>query len=185
MARKLEKMIVRNADIEYPNFAGKASKYNAAGCRNFNLVFSDLELVRKMQEDHWNMKPCKDSLNPETGEYMKYYTSVDVEFDNPWYPDPQIRFVSEGGRKQTILTEELLNEESEICPDKLYFDRIDVTIRLNRSINKTTGQPQTKGKLFTMCAWVEEDELRREYDDLLYGNEGVDPQDDEVPFDED
>ncbi len=184
MARKLEKMIIRNAEIDYFNFAGEASTFNAAGSRNFCLVLDDIELVKKMEEDHWNMKPYKKSLNEETGEYEKYYTQISVEYGSKFYPDPIIKYVSDGGRKQTVIEEDMLNLDSEVSPDKLYFDRIDLTIRLNRSINKTTGLPQTKGKLLYMYAWLEEDDLKREYDDMMYGDEGIDPADDDIPFDE-
>lgn len=186
MGKKFEKMIIRNAEIDYTNFAGIANNCNAAGSRNFCVIFDDLKLVKKMQEDHWNMKPYKPSLNEDTGEYTKYYTQVNVAYDHWKFPDPKIRFVSEGGRKQTnIADESLLNQDSEICPDKLYFDRVDLSVYLNRSTNKVTGKPQTKGYLCSFYAWLEEDELDKEYDNLLYGDEGVPVDEDEVPFDED
>lgn len=185
MARKAyEKLTIRNAETDYYNFAGKANDYNSEGCRNFCLIIDDLELVQKMIEDHWNMKPYKPSLNESTGEYEKYYTQVNVAYGSDFYPDPSIVYVSDGGRKQTVIDEAMLDIDSEISPDKLYFSRIDVTVRLNRSINKRTKEPQTKGYLMRMYAWLEEDELKREYDDLLYGDTGTLPEDDAVPFDE-
>lgn len=185
MARKLEKLIIRNAEIDYLNFAGEAGAFNPAGSRNFCVFFDDLELVKKMEEDNWNMKPYKKSLNEETGEYEKYYTQISVEYGSKMFPDPKILYVSDGGRKQTIIEEDMLNIDSEVSPDKLYFDRVDLTIRLNRSINKASGKPQTKGKLLYMYAWLDEDDLKREYDDMLYGDKGIDPEDDDIPFDED
>lgn len=181
MPKKNEKLIIRNAEIDYLNFEGRATDYNSAGCRNFCLILDDLDLVNKMIEDHWNMRPYKPSLNESTGEYEKYYTQINVAYGSEFYPDPQIIYVSAGGRKQEDIFEADLN--SEITPDKLYFERVDLTIRLNRSTNKRTKEPQTKGYLMRMYAWIEEDELKKEYDNLLYGDDGIAPE--EVPFEED
>ena len=177
MAKKNEKIIVRNAKLDYLNFAGKANNYNAEGNRNFCIIFDDLDLVQKMIDDHWNMKPYKPSIDEDTGEATEYYTQVNVAYGSEWYDDPVIKFVTDGGRKQTEIFEESVSEI-----DRLDFSRIDVVIRLNRSINKKTKLPQTKGYLQRLYAWLDEDELQMEYDNMMYGD--AEPTED-LPFDED
>ena len=173
MARKNKTMIIRNATIDYLNFSGKPNDYNAEGCRNFCLVLDDLDLVGKMIEDGWNMKPYKPSIDEDTKEASQYYTQINVAYGSEWYPDPEIVYVSDGGRKQNSIPEELIGDA-----DNIYFSKIDLVIRLREYNDKKTGEPRVKGYLQSMYAWIEEDDLKREYDNLRYGDE-------EVPFYED
>ena len=178
MRKKPNNIIVRNAEMDYLNFRGIGGQYNSEGNRNFCLVLDDLDLVNKMIEDGWNMKPYKPSIDEETGEASKYYTQINVMYGSDFYDDPEIIYVSDGGRKQVTITEDLLDGET--SPDKLYFDRVDLTIRIRERRDKKTGEfLGRKGYLQRMYAWIYEDELKREYDNLLYGDEG-----EEVPFEE-
>lgn len=180
MNRKPNNIIVRNAEIDYLNFRGKANTYNAEGNRNFCLVLDDIELIQKMIDDGWNMKPYKPSVNEETGEASKYYTQINVAYGSDFYPDPEIIYVSDGGRKQNIIPEDILDGET--SPDNLYFDKIDLVIRIRERRDKKTGEfLGRKGYLQQMYAWLYENDLKKEYDDLLYGE---DAEDEEVPFEE-
>ena len=91
-------LAIENAHIFFRNFAGKSSRFNAEGNRNFCVEIEDVALAGALLEDGWNVR----TLNPREGEEdtERYYIQVAVSFaNNP----PAVYLVSKKGK--TLLTE--------------------------------------------------------------------------------
>lgn len=109
-------LIVENATILFPNFAGMEGRFNEAGSRNFCLII-DNDQVPDLKKDGWNikyLKPRDNSTDPEQA-----YLPVAVRFEP--YP-PEITFIS--GRGRVILNERTVHEL-----DSVEFDNIDLIVK--------------------------------------------------------
>ena len=70
---------IDDARIIFPNFEGRASKYNRQGDRNFALVIDDREIADALIDEGWNVK-----IKPprEDGDAPFMYMIVKVKFNN-------------------------------------------------------------------------------------------------------
>jgi hypothetical protein len=119
-------IVIENAKLIFRNFAGKESKFNAAGNRNFCVVL-DPELADKLKADGWNIR----ELQPrEEGEAPQPYMQVSVKFGNI---PPKITTVANG-----IMTE--LTEATVGGLDFADIISCDLVIRpYNWEVNGNTG----------------------------------------------
>ena len=151
-------IIFENAHIFWRNFAGKESKFNPAGRRNFCLEVPS-DLAEKMAEDGWNVKvmPPRD----EDGEPM-HYIQVSVAFGS--YP-PKIWLVS--GKSKTLLDEDMVSSI-----DYAEIQNVDLIIRpYTWDVGGRTG---LKAYLKKMYVTVVQDDLEMKYRDV--------DEDDDCPF---
>ena len=141
---------IENAHIMFRNFRGEASKFNAAGKRNF-CVRLDQDIADQMIDDGWNVK----FLRPrEEGDEPTPYIQVAVSFDNI---EPNI-FAITGHHKNR------LNSDTIDIIDYAEIENIDLIIRpYNWEVNGKTG---VKAYVKNMYVTLAEDEFADKYADI-------------------
>lgn len=141
---------IDDARIIYRNFAGRGSKYNREGDRNFSLLIEDPETAEALAKDGWNVKikPARD------------------EDDTPFMQLPiKLKFTDRGpnvylqsGNKRIKL-----DEESVACLDDIDILSVDMDIRpYDWDVNGKTGRT---AYLHSMCVTQEVDRFADRYGD--------------------
>ncbi len=144
---------IEDARIFFRNFAGKESKYNREGKRNFCVEIEDEDFAQQMIRDGWNVK-----LRPprEEGDPVRYYIQVAVNFRN--YP-PHIVLVTR--KNQTDLTEDEVHKL-----DSADIQSVDMVIN-PRPWRSQEGTPNektgVKAYLREMYVTLNEDEFAEKY----------------------
>lgn len=141
---------IENAHIMFRNFRGEASKFNAAGKRNF-CVRLDQDMADRMIDEGWNVK----FLRPrEEGDEPTPYIQVAVSFDNI---EPNI-FTITGRHKNR------LNSDTIDILDYAEIENIDLIIRpYNWEVNGKVG---VKAYVKNMYVTLVEDEFADKYADI-------------------
>lgn len=159
MADRVANISVENARIIFRNFAGKESRYNPKGKRNFCLII-DNDVAENLKDIGWNIK----YLNPrDPDEVPQAYLQVAVAYEN--FP-PKIWLIS-GGKK----TE--LDEDSVSVLDYAEIENIDLIIR--PYVWDVNGKGGIKAYVKNMYVTVAENEFEKKYRDL-------EDDDEDVPF---
>lgn len=81
---------IENAKLmpgQYKNFGGRASKYNRAGARNFNVIIDDAAVADELRAQGWNVKIRQPR---DEGDLPTFFLGVNVSFGNTYYKDPRV-----------------------------------------------------------------------------------------------
>lgn len=150
MARKIEKVTLKDVRITFRNFSGKESQYNRKGDRNF-AVLLDPDTAAFMVSEGWAIK----QLPPrEEGDLPQDWIKVKVNFDGS--RGPQVTVLTSAGRTE-------LDEDTVGSLDLADIERVDLILNpYEWSVNGNSGVTAYLHKIFVT---IREDEL-----DILYNN---------------
>lgn len=148
------RVIIEDAEIIFPNFSGRPSKYNKEGDRNFCVIIDDPEVAQQLADEGWNVRirrPRNEDDEPS------HYIPVAVSFRSfPNIPPADVKLIS--GANMTHLTEDTIG-----VLDGAEVVHIDLTVRPRHYPDKNTGEMHIKAYLHDMYVTIAKNRLAEKY----------------------
>jgi len=169
MPEKQKDLIIENAKIIFRNFAGRQTRFNAAGDRSFCVVL-EKELADTLKNLGWNIRTRENPQDPQ--EEVTYYMRVKVVYKN--FP-PRIFMISGDPAKSTLLDEESIGE--------LDFAEIEnVDLIINPHFWSMNGQTGYNGYVKKLYATLVADDFGGKYKGIVTGKVADPEEDNDPPF---
>ena len=147
--KRVDNIVIENAQLIFRNFAGEGSMYTRDGNRNFCVFIDDDKYADKLAEEGWNIKMLKPR---DEEEEPRYYIQVTVSYRNI---PPKVYLVKNKSKK-------LMSEETIDILDYAEIANTDLIIRpYSWEMNGNSG---IKAYLKTMYVTLEEDEFASKYE---------------------
>lgn len=156
---------IENATILWPNFAGKETRYNRAGDRNFCVIIDNPREAQNLSDYGWNIKIRSPR---DEGDEPQHYIQVTVNFN--FWKRPEIYMITRNGKV-------LLDEESVTSLDYADISHADIVIRPR--VWDDNGVQRIKAYLQELYVVVEESRFAAKYANYDYPRED---DDENVPF---
>lgn len=147
MSKKLDNLIIEDAQLIFKNFSGRKGEFNPLGQRNFCVLLDD-DIAKNLKKDGWNVKYLKPR---EEGDKEQAIIQVKVRFDKR---PPNIVIVSSTGKSQIDESEVNLLDWAEI-------EHVDINI--NPSEWENNGNHGIAAYLKSMYVTIEQDPLEEKY----------------------
>ena len=172
-AARANRLEIVGAEMKFTNFAGKASKYNAEGKRNFEIVIPE-DAAKELHDAGWRIRKNGYDANRDkrrTGDFddkledCEYRLRVNVNLDSG---NPPRCF------KKT--SKNLIHLDEKTIGSLDYSEINNVFVEINGYDAAKNGQ--LSGYLKTIVAEVADDKFEELYGNFLSGND-----EDDTPFD--
>ena len=147
-------VLMEGVRIIFKNFAGKETKYNKEGTRNF-AVLIDEQVAETLAADEWHVKWLKPREDAEDDEPPQAYLPVTIRFDV--FP-PRVVLITSRGRTH-------LDDDSIEMLDWANIINIDLIVR-PYPWGPINGKSGVKAYVQSMYVTIEEDELEMKYSEL-------------------
>lgn len=156
------RLMIDDARIKFPNFAGAKKIYNDEGKRNFLVVIPDQEMADALMDKGWNVsiKPAR-----EEGDTPYMHLKVNVSYR---YGGPKVYLVS--GDKITTLDEDTIS-----MLDRIDISSVDMDI-IPSKWSRPDGSSGQSAYLQAMRVYQEVDRFASSFNSPAFG------EDDGYPF---
>ena len=151
------RVIIEDADIIFPNFSGRPSKFNKDGNKNFCVIIDDEEVAQELAERGWNVRIRKPR---EDDEIPVHYIPVTISFRSfPNIPPANVMLIS--SKAHTKLYDDTIG-----VLDGADIVKTDLTIRPRYYEDDQTGEEKIKAYLHEMYVTISESRLAAKYADM-------------------
>lgn len=144
--------VIKGAQIQYPNFSGLQSEFNAAGKKNFKAII-DEDLARELEDQGIRTTELRrrDDTDP-----VRFSVKIGV------YPTSEM-FLLSGRVKQALNLDTCSIIDMEMRKGHVRNGQIDMEFHV--SVNSRLPQPKPYLRLDTMYIPISKSKLTQEYED--------------------
>lgn len=147
----------QDAEIKYPNFAGRKSQFNRQGDRNFCIVIKDPEEAAELSAMGFNVKEKMPMVNEGDSYWL---LQVSLSYHEPGsgleFLDPKAYLVVDGKLKP--LTEETIG-----CIDRLDAECIDITVTAGKPYEGRDGNMRVRAWLDSIYVTIANNPVAAKY----------------------